>query len=73
MCSAVDEKGRRAVAKVGRRVVDGELGRKDEKMGVPVVLAAVGEGSQRDADDAVGPSVTLMTPLACSTLVLVLL
>jgi hypothetical protein len=45
--------GRQAVAEVGRRVVDGELG--GQEVNVPVILASVGVGAQRIAGDAVGP------------------
>jgi hypothetical protein len=53
--AAVDEEGRQAVAEGGRRVVDGELGW--QEVDVPVVLAPVGVGAQRIANDsdAVGP------------------
>jgi hypothetical protein len=50
--AAVDEKGRQVAAKRRRRVVDGEDG--ERQVAVPVVLAAVGEGAQGVADDAVG-------------------
>ena len=59
--AAVDQGGRQVVAERGGSNVDGELG--EREVTVPAVLAAVG----------VGDTVSLMTPLAPSTLVLVFL
>ena len=53
MRAAVDEEGRQVAAERRRRVVDGEHG--ERQVVVPVVLAAVGVGAQRVADDAVVP------------------
>ena len=52
-CGAVDEEWRRVVVERRCRVVDGELGVRE--VTVQVVLASVGVGAQRLADDAVGP------------------
>ena len=51
MRAAIDEKGRQVVAERGGSILDGELG--EREMTVPIVLAAVGVGAQRVADDAV--------------------
>ena len=53
MRAAVDEEGRKAVAESRGGVVDGKLGK--HEMQIPVVLAAVGVGAQRVADDTVSP------------------
>ena len=53
MGAAVNEERCQVVTERRRGVVDGELGQRE--MPVPVVLAAVGVGAQRVADDAVGP------------------
>ncbi len=52
MGAAVDEEGCQVATKRRRRVVDGEHG--ERQVTVPVVRAAVGEGAQSVADDAVG-------------------
>ncbi len=54
MRAAVDEKGRQAVAKRRRPVVDGEHG--ERQVAVLVVLATVGEGAQCVTDDALARS-----------------
>ena len=53
MCAASDEERRQVVAEHRGGSVDGKFGQRE--MAVPVVLAAVGVGAQRVADDAVGP------------------
>ncbi len=52
MCAVVDEEGSQVAAKRRRRVVDGENG--EPKVAVPVVLAAIGEGTQCVPDNAIG-------------------